>query len=94
MAEQLLRIGGCNYSPQAVKKQTPMNTMELTTENPGITDVFVKLGVWEDAKNKEKKNKKPRLRFAEDRAKARLYQKKYRENNKEKARLRHTKYYF
>ena len=38
-----------------------MNTMVLTTENPGITDAFVKLGAREDAKNKEKKKEKARL---------------------------------
>ena len=34
-------------------KETPMSTMKLTTENPWITDVFVKLGTRVDAKNKE-----------------------------------------
>ena len=56
-----------------------MSTMEPTTENPGITDVVVKLGAREDAKNKEKKKENARLACA-----------KYRANNKEKERLRHV----
>ena len=72
----------------ALAKQTPMSTMELTTENQGARDVFVELGAREDAKKKYKKNGKPRLRSAQYRANHKLYMKKYRENNREKERLR------
>ena len=57
-----------------------MSTMELTTENPGIADVFVKLER-EDAKDKVKKKEN-----------ARLAQSEYRANNKGKGRLRHARY--
>ena len=61
--------------------------MELTTENPWTTDVFVKLWAAEGEKNKGKKQTNARLYYGtyceNHKEKARLYY----QNNKEKAKL-------
>ena len=76
LAGQLLRIGRCIRLNQGghYKKQIPMSTIELTTENPLTTNVFVKLWAAEGEKNKGKKQ-----------TNARIYYGTYYENNKEKA---------
>ena len=62
------------------KKLTPMSAMELTTENPGITEVSVRLGARVDA-NIEKKNRAQNRQYRE---KQRETCKRYYNKNKTK----------
>ena len=95
LAEQLLRIGGgigkkveftrgCIHLKQGghCKKQTPMSTTELTTENPGITDALVKLGAREEAKINEKKREKRRLYYENNKEKVKEYHRRWNEKHR------------
>ena len=57
--------------------------MELTTENPWITDAFVKLLARDDAKNEEKTKEKRRLYYENNKEKEKERARLYYEKNKE-----------